>query len=96
MSKQVSKDLLRKKKTAPFEAEPTTKQGSGGNSELVISAIEQVTYEIRFNLATLFLPLYCSMFLVGLFIVSRYQIDRDGHSSNLERLSERLIPNPLY
>ncbi|MDK1023107.1 MAG: MFS transporter [Gammaproteobacteria bacterium] len=54
-----------------------------------ITSVEQVTYEIRYNLAILFLPLYCSLFLLGLYIVSRYRIDREGHSSNLERLAER-------
>jgi Na+/melibiose symporter-like transporter len=54
-----------------------------------VTSIDQVTYEIRFNLALLFLPLYCSLFLIGLYIVSRYRIDRAGHSANLEQLSER-------
>lgn len=67
--------------------------GAGAIISLVglddITSIEQVTYEIRYSLATLFLPLYCSMFLLGLYIVSRYRIDREGHSANLERLSER-------
>lgn len=54
-----------------------------------ISSLEQVTYEIRLNLALFFLPLYCSLFLIGLYIVSRYRIDREGHSANLERLAER-------
>ena len=54
-----------------------------------VTSIEQVTDEIRMNLAALFLPLYCSLFLVGLWVVSRYEIDRDGHDSNLDRLAER-------
>ncbi|MEE8397970.1 MAG: MFS transporter [Desulfobacterales bacterium] len=54
-----------------------------------ITSLELVTYDIRLKLAMLFLPLYCSLFLIGLCIVSRYRIDRDGHGSNLERLSER-------
>jgi Na+/melibiose symporter-like transporter len=67
--------------------------GAGAIVSLVgldtITSIDQVTYEIRYSLATLFLPLYCCLFLLGLYIVSRYRIDREGHSSNLERLSER-------
>jgi len=67
--------------------------GAGAIVSLVgldnVTSVEQVTFEIRYNLATLFLPLYCSLFLLGLYIVSRYQIDRKGHSSNLEQLSAR-------
>jgi GPH family glycoside/pentoside/hexuronide:cation symporter len=54
-----------------------------------VTSVEQVTYEIRLSLALLFLPLYCVLFLAGLYIVSRYRIDRQGHGSNLEQLSER-------
>lgn len=54
-----------------------------------ITSLELVTDEIRMKLALFFLPLYCSLFLVGLYIVSRYRIDRDGHGANLEQLSER-------
>jgi GPH family glycoside/pentoside/hexuronide:cation symporter len=67
--------------------------GAGAIISLVgldgVTSVDQVTYEIRYSLAALFLPLYCSLFLLGLYIVSRYRIDREGHSSNLERLSER-------
>jgi Na+/melibiose symporter-like transporter len=67
--------------------------GAGAIVSLVgldgITSIDQVTYELRYDLATLFLPLYCCLFLVGLYIVSRYRIDREGHSSNLAQLSQR-------
>ncbi len=51
--------------------------------------MELVTREIRLNLALLFLPLYCSLFLAGLYVVSRYRIDRRGHRENLDSLAER-------
>jgi Na+/melibiose symporter-like transporter len=54
-----------------------------------IRSVEQVTQEIRFNLAVFFLPLYCGLFLTGLYIVTRYKIDRKGHVENLVELSER-------
>jgi Na+/melibiose symporter-like transporter len=54
-----------------------------------IRSVEQVTQEIRFNLAVFFLPLYCGLFLTGLYIVTRYKIDRTGHAENLTELSER-------
>ncbi len=67
--------------------------GAGAIVSLVgldgVTSLEQVTYDIRLNLALFFLPLYCSLFLIGLYIVSRYRIDREGHDANLERLSER-------
>ena len=55
-----------------------------------ISGLEDVTYEIRLNLATFFLPLYCSLFLIGLWIVSHYNIDRQGHSDNLDKLGKQV------
>ncbi|MCZ6501915.1 MAG: MFS transporter [Gammaproteobacteria bacterium] len=54
-----------------------------------VTSIVEVTYEIRFDLATFFLPLYCGLYLMGLIIVSTYRIDREGHSFNLQKLSER-------
>ena len=41
------------------------------------------------DLALLFLPLYCSLFLIGLYVVSRYRIDRQGHRDNLNNLAVR-------
>ena len=54
-----------------------------------ITSIEQVTYELRFDLATFFLPLYCGLYLTGLIVVSTYRIDRDRHGTNLKTLSDR-------
>ena len=67
--------------------------GAGAIVSLVgldnITSVEMVTQQIRLDLATLFLPLYCGLFLLGLYIVSKYRIDREGHSSNLQTLSDR-------
>lgn len=52
-----------------------------------ITSFEQVTDEIRLDLATLFLPVYVGLYLLALAIVSRYSIDRDGHNTNLHTLS---------
>jgi len=54
-----------------------------------ITSVEMVTHQVRLDLATLFLPLYCGLFLLGLYIVSRYRINRDDHSSNLQTLAGR-------
>lgn len=59
-----------------------------------VTSLEQVTYEIRLDLATLFLPLYCSLFLIGLWCVSLYRINRDDHNQNLETLAQRRGPMP--
>ncbi len=67
--------------------------GAGSIVSLVgldgITSFEQVTMEIRTDLATLFLPLYLGLCLLALVIVSRYSIDRDGHAANLSTLSGR-------
>ena len=54
-----------------------------------IRSVEQVTSEVRMDLATFFLPLYCGLFITGLIIVSRYRINRRDHSENLNRLAAR-------
>jgi len=54
-----------------------------------VTSLDQVTREIRVDLATFFLPLYCALFLIGLFTVATYRIDRAGHTANLDRLAER-------
>jgi GPH family glycoside/pentoside/hexuronide:cation symporter len=54
-----------------------------------VTHLDQVTNEIRLDLATLFLPLYCTLYLIGLYCVSRYKIDRDHHHANLSKLAER-------
>ncbi|MEM7020725.1 MAG: MFS transporter [Pseudomonadota bacterium] len=50
---------------------------------------ETMTWQIRFDLATFFLPVYCGLFIVALFIVSRYKIRREDHNANLSELAER-------
>ena len=52
-----------------------------------VSSFEQVTNDIRLDLATFFLPVYVGLYLLALAIVSRYSIDRDGHNTNLHALS---------
>ena len=54
-----------------------------------VTSVNDVTQEIRMNLALLFLPLYCGLFLIGLWIVSGYRITREDHSAHLESLAAR-------
>ena len=54
-----------------------------------VTSLDMVTDQIRFDLASFFLPLYCGLYFFGLVIVSTYKIDREKHSKNLQELSER-------
>ena len=54
-----------------------------------VTSVNDVTQEIRMNLALLFLPLYCGLFLIGLWIVSNYRITREDHTAHLESLAAR-------
>ena len=67
--------------------------GAGSIVSLVgldgITSLGDVTDEIRVDLATLFLPTYCGLYLLGLVIVSKYQITRENHDENVQELAER-------
>ena len=54
-----------------------------------ITSLGDVTYEIRLDLATLFLPVYCGLYILGLVIVSKYRITREDHHEHLQQLSVR-------
>ncbi len=54
-----------------------------------ITSVDDITREIRVDLATFFLPLYCGLYLLGLYIVSTYRISRDDHQNNLQILAQR-------
>ncbi len=54
-----------------------------------ITSVDDVTAQIRFDLAIIFLPVYCGLNLVALGIVSSYRIDRGRHQENLARLSAK-------
>ena len=67
--------------------------GAGSIVSLVgldgITSLGDVTNEIRMELATLFLPIYCGLYLLGLVIVSKYRITRADHDEHLQRLLAR-------
>jgi Na+/melibiose symporter-like transporter len=67
--------------------------GAGSIVSLVgldgITSLGDVTDEIRMDLATLFLPIYCGLYLLGLVIVSKYRITRADHDEHIQRLSVR-------
>ena len=54
-----------------------------------IDSVDMMTRELRVNLASMFLPLFCGLNLAALVIVTRYRITRDGHSANLAALASR-------
>lgn len=54
-----------------------------------VTSIDQMTHAIRVDIALTFLPLYLGLCFLALAIVSRYGIDRAGHSTNLQTLSAR-------
>ena len=53
-----------------------------------VRSVEQMTMAIRFDIAIFFLPLYCSLCLVGISLINLYKIDRASHNANLEALAK--------
>jgi hypothetical protein len=44
---------------------------------------------MRGNLAGFFLPAYCGLYFLAIFLISKYRIDRETHQSNLDRLAKQ-------
>jgi Na+/melibiose symporter-like transporter len=67
--------------------------GAGSIVSLVgldgITSLGDVTHEIRMDIASLFLPIYCGLYILGLVIVSKYRITRADHDEHIQRLSVR-------
>ena len=54
-----------------------------------IKSVEQMTFEIRGDLAAFFLPIYCALCFLAIGLVNLYKIDRETHNANLAALAER-------
>ena len=54
-----------------------------------IESVDMMTSELRQDLASMFLPLFCGLNLIALYVVSRYRITRDDHAANLVALARR-------
>jgi Na+/melibiose symporter-like transporter len=54
-----------------------------------VNSFDQETWQIRFDLATFFLPLYCGLVLLAIAVLSRYRIDKENHEANLATLARR-------
>jgi len=54
-----------------------------------IQNVTDMTDDMRGSLASFFLPAYCGLYLIAIYLISRYRIDRDAHNSNLEALAAK-------
>mgnify|MGYP001157082441 FL=1 len=54
-----------------------------------IKTVTDMTDDMRLNLASFFLPLYCGLYFLAMYFISKYRIDREAHNANLESLSAR-------
>lgn len=54
-----------------------------------IQSAQDMTMEMRGNLASFFLPAYCGLYFFAIYLISRYKIDRSIHESNLAKLAEQ-------
>ena len=61
--------------------------GREGRAEL-IKATADMTDTMRIDLASFFLPLYCGLYFLAMYLISKYRIDRDTHKANLETLKK--------
>lgn len=56
-----------------------------------ISGVSDMTDEMRSNLAGFFLPAYCGLYCLAIYLISRYKIDRETHQSNLDKLAQKAV-----
>jgi GPH family glycoside/pentoside/hexuronide:cation symporter len=54
-----------------------------------IKGVEDMTDVMRGDLASFFLPSYCGLYFLAIFLISKYKIDRETHQANLEALSQK-------
>lgn len=52
-----------------------------------ITGVEEMTDDMRQSLASFFLPAYCGLYLLAIYLISRYSIDRETHNQNLSTLA---------
>jgi len=56
-----------------------------------IQGVADMTNEMRGNLASFFLPTYCGLYFLAIYLISKYRIDRETHQNNLDRLAQQAI-----
>ena len=54
-----------------------------------ITSLADFTDDHRYRLATLFLPVYCTLLLCAYACINLYKIDRKSHQENLQILADR-------
>ncbi|MFT5134151.1 MAG: GPH family glycoside/pentoside/hexuronide:cation symporter [Gammaproteobacteria bacterium] len=54
-----------------------------------IKGVEDMTDVMREDLASFFLPAYCGLYFLAIFLISKYKIDRETHQTNLEALARK-------
>jgi GPH family glycoside/pentoside/hexuronide:cation symporter len=54
-----------------------------------ITNVDDMTNVMRGDLAGFFLPAYCGLYFLAIYLISKYRIDRDAHNMNLEALAQK-------
>jgi Na+/melibiose symporter-like transporter len=55
-----------------------------------IKTVDDMTDGMRADLASFFLPAYCGLYFLAIYLISHYRIDRDTHNENLETLGQKV------
>ena len=54
-----------------------------------IKGVADMTDVMRGDLASFFLPAYCGLYFLAIYLISKYKIDREQHQTNLEALAKK-------
>jgi Na+/melibiose symporter-like transporter len=54
-----------------------------------IKTVVDMTDTMRADLASFFLPAYCGLYFLAIYLISKYRIDRDAHNENLATLAQK-------
>lgn len=54
-----------------------------------IKSVADMTDTMRVDLASFFLPAYCGLYFLAIYLISHYRIDREAHNENLEALRQK-------
>ena len=54
-----------------------------------LKSAADMTDAMRLDLASFFLPAYCGLYFLAIYLISRYRIDRATHNMNLEQLAKK-------
>jgi len=54
-----------------------------------IKSVNDMTDAMRADLAGFFLPTYCGLYFLAIYLISKYRIDRETHNNNLATLAQK-------